>query len=157
MPTGTGERVKAVRRPPRGLLRFVRTYERWLQRVTYKKTATSTTVQYSCDHFRIYPIEHCPDVGESVVCLRCNKMVEIAKTRLDYRTRCLMCSHSRNHGPARLTAERAASRHHKRYPTHHLVMEYAGEVVHHWRPQQPKLFTKALPGRGAETLDLPPF
>lgn len=121
------------------------------------KPPINAIVLYECGHNRVYPIAHCPGVFESVICLKCNKPVMVARSSLMYRTRCRDCTHSQNHGASKLQAELLAVKHRRRRPTHTIDVFFGTEVIKTLKPQDTMIFTKALPKSPVIDHELPPF
>ena len=115
-------------------------------------------VEFACRHRREFTVKHnVPAIGESLYCLRCRRDTTVVKHLKEYRIRCSDCRYSRPFGANRLQAEIAASKHHNRFPNHLVTMWEGVDKAHEWARNDQKLFTKNLPRKAVDTLDLPPF
>lgn len=101
----------------------------------------------SCDHAPVFPIPG-PQLGEVVWCRKCSVYREVVELPSEFSWRCDRCRGSRQYGGAKLTAQRGADRHTRRFPGH-VVTVYLGNVV---------LETRTPHGTQSELmLDTPPF
>lgn len=125
--------------------------------MSYRVITESTTVVYDCKHTRVYRRGLAPKIGESVICIRCNSARIVEFIGLDYKVKCSNCTWARVTGPARLTAECQASKHHSKRPDHEVIMYRGPEEIRRWKPQAETIFAKSLLGKTVVDLDLPPF
>jgi hypothetical protein len=89
----------------------------------------SVTVLLSCAHTRFYLKKSAaPTQGEDVLCLRCNKVSTALVTMRGYVVSCVDCTYSREHGDSEPNANRAATLHLNRHPSHTVKIYFDGKV-----------------------------
>jgi len=97
-----------------------------------KSPVKNKTAFLSCHHTRNYKVSQIPDAGKESWCFRCQCYSIVMHHVLDFGFKCMGCRYARTFGAARLNMEIAASRHHRRFPTHEVIGFKGDEKLHTW-------------------------
>lgn len=111
-------------------------------------------VMMDCRHIRERRRRDNPQVGDMMWCLRCHKDVSILKVIEEFRIKCMTCRYGRLGGTRVHGAATYAVKHHRKNPSHEVLILRGLDVVKTFAPQAEKLFTEPLP---PGVLEVPPF
>lgn len=95
---------------------------------------TSFVVQYFCTHVCVWTYSRVPIVGDEGLCARCGTVQPILTLDAEYRVACRgspgsKCRYGRGFGAGLLSAQYAADRHAKKFPSHTIHVRRGVETV----------------------------
>lgn len=98
-----------------------------------KKLASNPNAEYivrlNCNHHPTFLRGYLPDIDSDIWCYRCQEYRRVCEIVGMYRADCDRCTFARTYGAARLTAQRNADQHARKYPGHVLTVTLGGQEI----------------------------